>query len=332
MRFQVLLPMMLATVFILPRTVHAVDPPPDIPGVKPICSTPEECLAKSRSDDPAVQDEAVLILGRLKDPSSVPPLIEIVRNHVPDKDDYFADIRRDNYTVVTALRALGAIGDRRAVPALVEFIKSERFIQLRVLAAEMIRQIGLETPDVPLLLDLLNDPHTSVRFVIFEAIRRSDDPLTKRYTQRFMNYIPRADVIEDSVSNPPSAEGLGVPPYPASKYLLFASASNDWVMREWPERLSKVRWLHTFFTQDPVKTVVRYYEGILGEKAQPRTEIEKSYRYSGADDPEPAYIGQGFGFILKKDERPGLKSAVVVVSIYEDKVLNGTAITISAPR
>jgi hypothetical protein len=215
---------------------------------------------------------------------------------------------------------------------MVEFIKKEPFIQLRVLAAEMIRLIGVDPPDVPLLLDLLNDPHTSLRFVIFEAIRRSDDPVAKRYTQRFMNYIPRADVIEDSVTPPPTPESIGVPIYPTSRYLLYASVSDQWIMRERPQRLSKTRWLHTFLTQDPVKTVVSYYERILREKALPRTEIEKSYRYSSEEDADLAYIGQGFGFILKKAERSDLTAPVIVVSVYEDKVLEGTAITISAPR
>ncbi|HEY5595032.1 MAG TPA: HEAT repeat domain-containing protein [Nitrospiria bacterium] len=332
MPLHVLVPMMLLSLFLLPHPVHAVHQPPDIPGVKPVCATTEECLDKIRSDDPAVKDEAVSTLGQLKDPRSVPPLIEIVRNHVPNKDEYFADIRRDNYTVVTALRALGMIGDRRAIPVLVEFIKREPFIQLRVLAAEMIRLIGMSSRDVPMLLDLLNDPHTSLRFVIFEAIRRSDDPVNKRYTQRFENYVPRADVIEDSVTPPPAPESIGVPIYPKALYLLYASASDQWIMREKPQRLSKARWLHTFFTKDPLKKVAAYYEDVLGEKSLGREEIEKTYRYGGEDDAEPAYIGQGVGFILKKADRPELKAPVVLVSVYEDKVLEGTAITISAPK
>ncbi len=315
-----------------PRLAAAVHVPPEIPGTQPVCASSRDCLELIRSADPAVKDEAVLILGKLKDPNSVLPLIEIVKGHVPNRDEHFADIRRDNYTVVTAVRALGMIGDRRALPTLAEFIKREPFIQLRVLAAEMIRQMGLRTEDIPFIFDLLNDPHTSVRYVIFEAIRRADDPISKQYTQRFINYMSRADVIEDSVTRPPPLSAIGVPIYAEATYLLYASASDDWIMRERPQRLSKTRWIHTFLTKDPIKKVVAFYESALDEAAVARAVIEKSYSYRGEEETEGAYIGVGVGFILKKAERPDLRVPVVIVSIYEDKILEGTAITISSPR
>lgn len=307
--------------------------PPEIPGVRPICNAVDACLELLDDPDPAARDAAVTRLAFLKDSKSVPPLIKIVEAHVPSGgDQYFADMRRDNSLALTAMRALGAIGDRRALPALIAFAKKEPFIQLRVLAAEMIRQIGVRTADIPLLLELLNDPHTSVRYVIFEAIRRADDPVTKRYTQRFISYVPRADVTEDSVTDPPKPEQIGVPIYAGSTYLLYASASEQWIMRERPQRLNKTKWLHTFLTKDPVKQVVGFYEGTFRKRAQTRAQIEKQYNYSGADDPDPKYIGEGYGFVLTKGERDALRAPIVVVSVYEDKILEGTAVTISAPK
>jgi hypothetical protein len=306
--------------------------PPKIPGIQPICNAVDPCLKLLDDPDPAVRDAAATRLAFLKDPKSVPPLIKIVEAHVPGGDQYFADMRRDNSLALTAMRTLGAIGDRRALPALIEFAKKEPFIQLRVLAAEMIRQIGVRTSDIPSLLDLLNDPHTSVRYVIFEAIRRADDPVTKRYTQRFVSFVPRADVMEDSVTNPPKPEQIGVPIYAGSTYLLYASASDTWIMRERPQRLSKTKWLHTFLTKDPVKQVVGFYEAAFRKRALTRAEIEKQYNYSGADDPDPKYIGDGYGFVLSKGEREALRAPIVVLSVYEDKILEGTAITISAPK
>ncbi|MBI3995910.1 MAG: hypothetical protein HY349_08045, partial [Nitrospirae bacterium] len=90
--------------------------------------------------------------------------------------------------------------------------------------------------------------------------------------------------------------------------------------------------LHTFLTKDPLEKVMAHYEKLLEEKGLTRSEIEKTYRYGGDDDPEPAYIGRGGGFILKKADRPDLKAPLVLISVYEDKVLEGTAITISAPK
>lgn len=305
--------------------------PPDVPGVNQVCNTVDSCLALVESSDPMVRDSAVTRLGRYKDPKAVPALIKIVEGHTPNSDEYFADVQRDTSIVYTAMRALGVIGDRRAIPVLIEFVKKEPFIQLRVLGAEMIREIGTKTEDIPLLLDLLNDPHTSVRYVIFEAIRRGDDPITKRYTQRFASYVPRADVIEDSVTPLPKPEEIGVPIYPKGRYLYYASASDRWIMREKPQRLSKTRWLHTYLTADTVKQVVDFYEGAFRKRAITRAEIEKQHNYSGEEDPDPKYMGEGFGFILSKGERASLRDPLVVLSIYEDKILGGTAITLSAP-
>ena len=310
----------------------ALDPPPSIAGVEPVCNTVPDCLKLLRSEDLQIRDEAVLTLGRLKDPRAVPYLLDIVRRHVYGNNVYFYDATPTSDLVITAMRALGAIGDRRAVPVLVDFVKKEPFIQYRVLAAEMIRQIGIITENIPDLLSLLNDPHTSVRFVIFETIRRADDPVSKQYTQRFINYVPRADMIEDSVTVPPALESIGVPLYPGARYLFYVSASEQWIMRERPQKLTKTRWLHTFLTEAPLKQVVAHYEGIFIRKAMARAQIEEQYNYSGEEDPEPSFIGEGFGFILKKTERNGLRAPVIVVSIYQDKVLGGTAITISAPK
>jgi hypothetical protein len=123
-----------------------------------------------------------------------------------------------------------------------------------------------------------------------------------------------------------------VPDYPNAQYLYYASASEDWIMRDRPERLEKTRWIHTYLTRDPVDRVVRFYEKSLNLRALTRAQIEVQYSYAGEKDPESDFVGEGSGFILRKDRLPALRAPVEVVSIYHDRVLNGTAITIYAPR
>jgi hypothetical protein len=317
---------------LFPPAAWAESPPPRIPGVEPVCLTAADCLTQLQSKDPKTRQEAIVVLEKLKDPQAVPELIRIVEDHRYGRDVYYYEITPESQLVVTAMRALGAIRDRRAVPVLAEFIRREKFIQYRVLAAEMIRMIGVGAENIPHLLELLSDPHSSIRSVIFDAIRRADDPVTRRYAQRFTQYVPRADMIDDSITPPADEALIQLPIYPDAKYLYYASASEQWIMREGPQRLAKTQWLHTFFTKDPLEKVVDYYESRFELKALALARIEKKYNYRGTEDPEPEFIGEGYGFVLKKSARIPIRPPIVILSIYEDRILQGTAITIFSPK
>ena len=307
---------------------------PTIQGVETTCSSTASCLRLLRleGEDFSVRLNAVVTLGALRDPLAVPDLIEIVRNHAYRDRVYHYEDTPHSLLVVTALRALGTIGDRQSIPVLIQFIQKEAYIQFRVLAADMIRMIGIEPEDVPMLLPLLNDPHTSIRFVIFETIRFADDPVSKRYTRRFVNYVPRADMIEDSVTTSADAYSIGVSIYPGSEYLFYASASDEWIMRKWPARLDDLRWLHTFFTMDSVGEVLSYYERLFDKNAKRLSDGARRFNFGDAEDVGNEFIGEAFGFILRKTEEPSLRASILLVSIYEDKVLEGTAISFYAPK
>ena len=305
-----------------------------IEGVETTCRSTASCLRILRlaGEEFPVRLNAVVTLGALRDRMAVPDLIEIVRNHAYGDRVYHYEDTPHSLLAVTAIRALGTIGDRRSIPVLIQFIRKEAYIQFRVLAADMIRMIGIEQADVPKLLPLLNDPHTSIRFVIFETIRFADDPVSKRYTRRFVDYVPRVDMIEDSVTASADDYSIGVTIYPAAEYLFYASASDEWIMRKWPKRLDDLRWLHTFFTGDSVGDVLSYYEGLLKKKAKRLSEGARRFNFGNAEDVNNAFIGEAFGFILRKADEATLHTPVLVVSIYEDKVLEGTAITFYAPK
>ena len=315
-------------------TIPADEPPLSIPDVEMVCESAVGCirLVRLELENSEIRGRAIVTLGALKEKQAVPDLISIVQGHRYGDHVYHYNDAPDSLLVVTAIRALGTIGDRRAIPALIEFIQKEAYIQFRVLAAETIKMIGVDREDIPRVLDLLNDPHTSIRYVIFEAIRFADDPVSKRYTQRFVSYIPRADMIEDSVTPLPNTRSLGVPIYQKGRYVFSASASEGWIMREEPVSLGKSRWVHTFLTQEPLDEVVKFYEAALNRQAKTQQEIERDYVYTGATYSDTTFIKEGYGFIIKKSDRPVLRNPVVVVSIFRDDILDGTAVTIYAPK
>ncbi|GLI37778.1 HEAT repeat domain-containing protein [Geobacter hydrogenophilus] len=107
------------------------------------------CLDSSR--DPALRHLAVVSLGVLRSGRAVEPLLAVVARR-----DLFASIFS---LKKVALAALGRIGDRRAVPALVALLRSRHWFfrrqgeELRCLAAAALGQIG-DSATLPLLSEL----------------------------------------------------------------------------------------------------------------------------------------------------------------------------------
>ncbi len=313
---------------------EAAERPSSIPGVEIVCETALDCLRILRLENESLElrARAIVTLGALKENRAVPDLISILQDHEWGKKVYHYEDTPQSLLTITAIRALGTIGDRRGLPALVDFVNKEPYVQYRVLAAENIRMIGVDQQDIPALLPLLNDPHTSVRHVIFEAIRFADDPVSRSYTRRFINFVPRADMIEDTITPEPASRSLGVPVYPGSQYVYCASASERWIMHEQPATLKEVSWVHTFLTEDPIETVVDYYKNKLSLRPRSRKEIEKNYRYIGLSETDMPFIGEARGFIVERTNQFYFPAPVVLVSVYADSILDGTAVTIFAPR
>jgi hypothetical protein len=314
--------------------IQAREVSPLIPGVDLVCDSSVSCLRILRFENESFDKQAgaIVALGALRERLSVPDLIAVIQSHAYGDRVYHYDDTPNSLLVVTAMRALGTIGDPRAIPVLIEFIKKEAYIQYRVLAAEMVKMIGIHREDIPLVLELLNDPHTSIRYIIFEAVRFADDPVSKSYTKRFISTIPRADMIEDTVTTPPDARDIGVPIYPGSRYVMSASASEQWIMRDRPESLGRMQWVHTFLTGDPLSEALHYYEEVLQKKAVTGKAIMERFGPSVLDTAESASAGEGYGFILTKAQWPSLRTPVVVVTLYPDALLKGTAISIFAPK
>lgn len=117
------------------------------------------------SPDAAVRTRAAAALGRLRDIASVPPLCRAL--------EYGGDLP------MVAAWALGEIGDPRAVPELLEVLRSgERAAEgdLRRTAAIALGRIGDESA-VPALCEALRDPVIEVRESAAEALEMLASPL-----------------------------------------------------------------------------------------------------------------------------------------------------------
>lgn len=103
-----------------------------------------------------------LQLEALRDPSTS----DLIRQHLQSRD---ADTR------AFSARALAAVEHVKAVPTLLEILKSDRHPRVRVAAV-----LGVEPlPDpavLPALIQALRDRHALVRMAAADAVSRSSDP------------------------------------------------------------------------------------------------------------------------------------------------------------
>ncbi|RPJ62110.1 MAG: hypothetical protein EHM24_26095, partial [Acidobacteria bacterium] len=102
-------------------------------------------------------------LGALKDPAGLSPLLSLAENWV-----------RDTKAAITAVRALGQIGDPRAGPLLARLLQTRNLDPL--LLIEVVAAAGAtrapETLDI--LLDRLADPSPAVRAAALKSVREID--------------------------------------------------------------------------------------------------------------------------------------------------------------
>ncbi|OGP14210.1 MAG: hypothetical protein A2052_01590 [Deltaproteobacteria bacterium GWA2_54_12] len=100
-------------------------------------------IEKLREEDPSLMAQAIISLGMLKDPASIEPLAEIA-----SKRENFSDLMESQKE---AVKALGIIGDGKAVPHLVKILFRKVWFgrkandELRLLAALSLGMIG--TPE-----------------------------------------------------------------------------------------------------------------------------------------------------------------------------------------
>jgi len=129
--------------------------------------TPEElgittALAMTYDDETVVADRAIWILGELADPASVPRLCELAENAA------------EMLLRESAIAALGAIGDARAVPLIVAAMTKEKvYVRRRAVVASA----AFEGPEVREARQAaLSDRDAQVRALVEDLERARSDP------------------------------------------------------------------------------------------------------------------------------------------------------------
>lgn len=118
---------------------------------------------------------ATVALGKLRDPSSVAPLIEALED---------TDVR----VRVGAADALGDIGDSRAIGPLTASLKADD-LKLRKAAALALQKIG-DPSAIDALVAALGDPEISVRMAVASAVAAFGD----RVVPRLVEMLPATNV------------------------------------------------------------------------------------------------------------------------------------------
>ncbi|HMS85316.1 MAG TPA: HEAT repeat domain-containing protein [Nitrospira sp.] len=121
--------------------------------------------------EPSLRTVAVEALGRIGNPCAVPILMDVVTGTIPQESTRTAVGCGDQWneeliTQGAAVRALGLIGDDRAIPSLVAALSPTH---TRAEAAASLAKFGSKV--IPALIQLLNDsPDENLRFHIRETL------------------------------------------------------------------------------------------------------------------------------------------------------------------
>ena len=141
-----------------------------------------EALGLLESQDPYERKVGFLRLEALREPATVPAL----RSYVESLE---ADLRADS------LRALAAIEGAKAVPLLLEKLKTDKQARVRWSALLALEPFQKDHPEIlPAFLKALQDYRTEVRLAAVDAVSRIDDPVAREaIRQRFRQEV-RPDV------------------------------------------------------------------------------------------------------------------------------------------
>lgn len=126
-------------------------------------------LTDLAAHDPAyrVRSAALESLGILKAPGAYDTLIAAVRSDSPD------DMLRN-----AALRSLGALGDDRAAPLLLEWSVLGKPFDSRSAAIDSMAELDKPNHDITrALISYLNEPYVDIKFATVFALGRRGDPL-----------------------------------------------------------------------------------------------------------------------------------------------------------
>jgi len=124
--------------------------------------------------DPATMDAAIEALSQAKDPKAVPPLVALLRTTyrgTPQPYGVIIEARTDPgpvrpLTYTSLMSALGRIGDSRAIPPLIDYLKNGPIA--RGEAAQALAEIG--PASIEPLTPLLHDPNEMTRRFAAEAL------------------------------------------------------------------------------------------------------------------------------------------------------------------
>lgn len=105
-------------------------------------------IALLQSSDPEIMTDAVILLGRLKTPDAVKPLMEVFQNHPGPIQGHVAE-------------AFGLIGEPKCIPAIVPLLKSSDD-KVRVQTASALGRVP-HPGCLKALIESLNDPNPEVK-------------------------------------------------------------------------------------------------------------------------------------------------------------------------
>jgi HEAT repeat protein len=188
----------------------------------------EPLIAELEDDDPLVRRQAAQGLGEIKDPRAVEPLIDLLN----DGDSL---VRRH------AAKALGRIKDVRAVSPLIEVLNAkDEQPHVRMAAAEALGWIG-ERDAVEALVSGLKDPHWIVQSRAAIALGRMRD-------SRAVEPLISALTDEDALVRGCAADALGkIKDSRAIEPLRMALEDSDTDVRKRAHRaLTKITGNHDF--------------------------------------------------------------------------------------
>lgn len=194
-------------------------------------------LEKVNSSDVSLRCFAIWSCGELGSRAAVPRLRQILRE------------TRDFYPVVSALDALGKIGDKQAVPDITPFLKHQE-LQVRYTAALALGNLEDSGAVEPLFEAMDREPDFEVQEVLAESLGNigGRDVLARFITLfRSRNSLPRRHL---------AAKGLAKIGLPAVDYLRECLRDPDWEIQ-----LASIKLLGEMNAQAAVPDLIRVLEG-----------------------------------------------------------------------
>lgn len=200
------------------------------------CDVVDVCVKQLASDDPAVRTAAAYALGNIGDPKAVQELVKLI------------DREEDTEVQRTAVRSLGLIGDPPSAEALGRIMKAQPHLRDDVIQS-LIRIGGKPASDA--LVVALDDSRTrraAIQGLGEVGDRSAREPLLSLYRKTDDERVRgMASIAIQRIRSRlgPTAEEMGVPIYPGSRY--FPNVLAEWI----------------FTTDDPVEKVEGFYRNAL---------------------------------------------------------------------